>query len=307
MDPAYPQLSKQEKTMIKRIALIVNPGAGRAYPILHTVNRILTARGIDWDIFVTKNSGEAFHLAEKAVKQKVDAVAVYGGDGTVIEAASGLLFSEVPLVILPGGTGNVFASELRIPSDPGAALEHLLTSEPDIRKIDVGQFDNQHFILRASFGFEAVMMKKAPRTAKDNLGKFAYLISVLKALPATRESEYQLTVDGRTEILSGLSCVIANSGNLGIPGLSLLPGIQVDDGVLDAIIIKRPGMDILQADETDLNSKLMEHRQGREITVRIKPAPQDIQIDGELITNQAELRTRVTAGALRVIVGKPEE
>src|SRR5258708_35994489 len=94
----------KEVAMYKRIHVIVNPAAGRDVPILGTLNKVFGDAGIDWDIFVTKEAGDARRLAKEAVAAGADAVAVNGGDGTLTEVASGLRGSNVPLAILPGGT-----------------------------------------------------------------------------------------------------------------------------------------------------------------------------------------------------------
>jgi diacylglycerol kinase (ATP) len=70
----------------------------------------MTEAKVDWDVFVTKKSKDALNFAKDSVKQGVDAVAVYGGDGTVMEAMSGAMGSDVPVAILPGGTANVIAN-----------------------------------------------------------------------------------------------------------------------------------------------------------------------------------------------------
>ncbi len=90
----------------KRVHVIVNPASGRDQPILHVLNSVFHPANVDWDIYVTKAAGDARRLAAEAVQAGADAVAVYGGDGTVAEVAAGLLGSEMPLAILPGGTTN---------------------------------------------------------------------------------------------------------------------------------------------------------------------------------------------------------
>ena len=99
----------------KRIHIIANPASGRDQPILHTLNGVLHPAGIDWDIYVTKAGGDARRLAAEAVRAGADAVAVYGGDGTVAEVAAGLFNSEMPLVVLPGGTTNATGRLMGIP------------------------------------------------------------------------------------------------------------------------------------------------------------------------------------------------
>src|SRR5512135_2502198 len=100
------------KMNFKRVHVIVNPASGKDQPILHTLNSVFHPAGIDWDIYVTKAGGDARRLAQEAVQAGADAVAVYGGDGTVAEVAAGLFDSEMPVVILPGGTTNATARSL---------------------------------------------------------------------------------------------------------------------------------------------------------------------------------------------------
>src|SRR5258707_13343501 len=92
--------------MYKRSHVFVNPAAGRDVPILGTLNKVFGDAGIDWDIFVTKEAGDAHRLAKEAVAAGADAVAVNGGDGNLTEVASGLRGSNVPLALFAGGSGN---------------------------------------------------------------------------------------------------------------------------------------------------------------------------------------------------------
>ena len=89
--------------------------------MLNVLNTVFREAGIDWDVFITKDAGDAERLAREAAEAGVDAVVVYGGDGTVTEAAAGLVGTEVPLAILPGGTANAIALALGIPTDLEAA------------------------------------------------------------------------------------------------------------------------------------------------------------------------------------------
>src|ERR1700693_568815 len=99
----------------KQIYVIINPASGQDEPILNVLNSVLRPAEIKWDVFVTTEAGDARKYAQQAVAAGIDAVAVYGGDGTVTEAASGLIGSNMPLAILPGGTANVMSIELGIP------------------------------------------------------------------------------------------------------------------------------------------------------------------------------------------------
>ena len=105
------------KKKIKNIHIIINPAAGKKEAILPIINESMKEAGIKWEVSVTKEAGDGIQMARAAVKEGVDAIAVYGGDGTLMEVISGLMGSEVPLVILPGGSANIMATELAIHKD----------------------------------------------------------------------------------------------------------------------------------------------------------------------------------------------
>ena len=97
-----------------KIHVVINPAAGQDEPILNVLNDVFHPAGVDWDISLTHKSGDATRLAAEAAALGVDLVAAYGGDGTQMEVANGLLGTGVPQAILPGGTGNAMAHDLGI-------------------------------------------------------------------------------------------------------------------------------------------------------------------------------------------------
>lgn len=152
---------------VKKLHIIINPASGKMQPILPIINAVMKETHIDWEILITKKPHDASKFAGKAIKEGVDAVAVYGGDGTVMEAMQAMIGSETPLAILPGGTGNVLANELKISTDLKQACE-LILKDSEVRPIDLGKFDEQFFVIRVGLGFEAQMIKGAQRDIKIN-------------------------------------------------------------------------------------------------------------------------------------------
>ncbi|HEX7024253.1 MAG TPA: diacylglycerol kinase family protein, partial [Gemmatimonadales bacterium] len=105
-----------------RALLITNPIAARhnkQTPRL--VAEYLTAAGWGIDLAVTTGPGDARDLARQGVEAGVDVIAVFGGDGTTMQAAASMIGTGVPLALIPGGTGNLLAGNLRIPSGAVAA------------------------------------------------------------------------------------------------------------------------------------------------------------------------------------------
>lgn len=306
--------------MTTRVQVIINPASGQATPVLHTLNGVFRSFGFDWDVVITKQPGDGKRLAAKAVAEGYDIVASYGGDGTVAEVASGLIGSDVPLAILPGGTANVMSVELGIPRDLAGACELFCADGCETRTVDMGQIGDGYFLLRAGVGFEAAMVQQADRESKDGLGVMAYLLSALDNLRNPPIAKYRLTLDGQTVESEGLTCIVANSGNLGRPGMNLVPGVDVSDGMLDVIIVRQADVRSLLAVTANVaglgeaapvargdnpqealqeTKKDLQHWQAKEIRVESDPV-QPVQSDGEMI-NDTPLVCKIVPAAVKIL------
>jgi diacylglycerol kinase (ATP) len=294
----------------KRIAVIVNPASGQDRPVLSILNRVFHPAGVDWDVFVTKRAGDARRYAEAAVEAGYDAVGVYGGDGTVAQAASGLIGKPTPLAIFPGGTANVMSFELGIPGDLPEAVALVFDETAKIRQVDVGRVagrdgQERYFVLRVGIGFEAEMVGGADRGLKDRLGDLAYALSALNALREPPMARYRLTLDGREVESEGMTCIVANSGSMGRTGLSLAPGIDVSDGLLDVLVIRRSDLPALLSLAASLirgkdTAEPLQRWQAREVAVAADP-PQTVTVDGEIVEG-TPFAAEVIPRAVRVLV-----
>ncbi len=290
--------------MARKIHVIVNPASGQPQPILHTLNSIFYPLGIDWEVFITKQSGDAERYARQAAAAGVDVVAAFGGDGTVMEAARGLFGSETPLAILPGGTANLMSVELGIPKNLAQAAAIAADPKSRMRVVDAGLFgDKTYFLLRVSLGFGARKVEIADRDLKDRYGVLAYSIGALKALTQTQLAHYRLTLDGQSYETQGVTCLVDNAGNIGFAGLGL-KSILVDDGLLDVIVVRDARVKSFIAigagiGGAKLNPAYIQHWQAREISIEADP-PQPVVIDGEL-AGQTPVSVRAVPGLLRVL------
>ena len=138
----------------KRVLVIINPAAGHDEPILNVLNDVFQPAGVDWDIRITHKSGDATRLAREAAAMGVDLVAGYGGDGTQMEVANGLLGTGVPQAILPGGTGNAMAHDLKVPIKLSEAAQ-LIVSSPKRQAVDLARAGDRVYMLRAYTGVSA--------------------------------------------------------------------------------------------------------------------------------------------------------
>ena len=290
--------------MKTRIHVVINPASGQPQPILHTLNSVFHPLGIDWEVFITKESGDAERFARQAAVSGVDVVAAYGGDGTVMEAARGLAGSQTPLAILPGGTANLMSVELGVPKN--LALAAAIAADPNsrVRVVDAGLFGGQtHFLLRVGLGFAARKVEIADRDLKDRYGVMAYSIGALKALTDTEPANYRLTLDGQSYETKGFSVLVDNAGNIGFAGMGL-KSILVDDGLLDVIVVRDTRIRTWIAvgsglGGAKLNPEYIRHWQAREITIEADP-PQSVQMDGEL-AGQTPVSIRVVPGWVGIL------
>ena len=298
---------------IQNIHIIINPASGVGEPILPVINASMKEFSIKWEAFITHHAGDAAQFARNAVHEKVDALAVYGGDGTLAEAVSGLIGSELPLIILPGGSANVMATELGIPIDLKEACALLGPGASETKTIDVGQFKKRYFIVGISLGFESDIVKGAKREIKNKIGVFAYLLSAFAALRKIKKTVYHLNIDGQKHDVQGLTCVITNTGHIGFSNISFDQRIDVSDGFLDVLVVQKEKIslfklivklvvvDLLKWEHPE-NLELVAHWRGKDIHVFSSPK-QTIQCDGEVLEN-AHLHIKIIPGAIKVVVKK---
>lgn len=290
--------------MSKRIHVVINPAAGQPEPILHILNSVFRPAGVRWDVSLTHEFGDATRLARQVAQGGADIVVAYGGDGTVMEVANGLVGTEVALGVVPGGTGNVLSIELDIPQASEEAAQLLVSPDTQIRKVDVGQSGERSFLLRAYVGFDAQRIQLTTREMRDRYGKLAYLIAALKALPESKAIRFSLTLDDEDVECEGFTCIVQNAGNMGVRGLSLVPSVSISDGLLDVVVIH--GLDPLSLAsalgsiaDTPLASDRFHHWQAREVTIATD-SPQAVIGDGEA-WGETPITMKVLPGAVHVI------
>ena len=288
----------------KHIQVIINPASGQDQPILNVLNDVFHPAGVDWDIRITHKFGDATRLAQEAVAKGADLVAGYGGDGTQMEVANGLLGSGVPQAILPGGTGNAMAHDLGIPLGLKEAATLMVTS-PKRRAIDLARIGEHVFMLRAYAGVAAE--QAATREEKNKLGQMAYIQASLKFLTTMKASKYHAKVDGEAIEIEAIICYILNAGSIGgVLGISLpsVGEVSISDGYLNLFAVTR-GVQPWKAIEHHLfhvgeSEAGIYHWRGKEITLEAEPA-QDVWIDGE-IDGKTPFTASVMPEALEIVV-----
>lgn len=144
---------------------MVNATASSVTPRTRVV--IAKALAADHDLVVadTSRRGHATRLARQAADEGFDAVVVLGGDGTLNEAANGLVGSSTALAALPGGSTNVFARTVGYPRDPVEATGALLgaLAGPSVRRVGLGSVNGRYFLFHVGVGFDAAVVEQVER------------------------------------------------------------------------------------------------------------------------------------------------
>jgi YegS/Rv2252/BmrU family lipid kinase len=189
--------------------------------------------GYSLDIEVPRTPDEMSNVVTNAVKAGYDRVLCSGGDGTINRVVSILASTSVPLGIIPCGTMNILARELRIPLDPIQALQVALHGT--IRSIDIGMANHQPFTLMAGLGFDAQVVSEIVPHLKGIFGSLSYIATGLQVITRYKRSLFHLDVDGNRFTIPAWLVVIANASYYGYE-ISLSPDARIDDGYLDLCI-----------------------------------------------------------------------
>jgi YegS/Rv2252/BmrU family lipid kinase len=297
---------------VTRALLIANPAAARtARHAVNTVTDTLRAGGWEVEVLATGGPGDARQLAEYGVNEGVDVVTVFGGDGTTMQAAAALVGTEVALGVIPGGTGNLLAGNLRIPASPARAARALLSARP--KPFDLGRMERptgpQYFAVACGAGYDARVMAATLSEQKRRWGMAAYVATSLRLIPDIQSTLHVITIDGVEYEAHAAMVLVANCGEVIPPLIKLGPGIMPDDGLLDVVVVRADNLpqslravwDLLRVSPgSSAPGTYVGHARGREIRVESERV-QPVQLDGEP-GGQTPFTTSVVPGAIRIMV-----
>lgn len=198
-----------------RVLLISNARAGSVS--LRTKDVIAKALSADFklEIIDTAARNHASDLSRAAVEEGYVAVVAFGGDGTINEAAQGLVGTDVTLGILPGGSTNVMARALGLPADPvdATAVVAARLRSRTTRRINVGKIGSRYFLFSAGMGLDAEVVRRmeADLDAKGKWGDWAWVNHALRAAITQyrgAKPEVTLEVEGEepTKVLLAVCC-----------------------------------------------------------------------------------------------------
>ncbi|RMA57928.1 diacylglycerol/lipid kinase family protein [Ulvibacter antarcticus] len=223
--------------MITRIHFIVNPvaGSGRNKLSPELMNKVFGNDIYDIKIKESEFAGHAIELAKESIKEKAEVIVACGGDGTINEVAGCLVGTNVILGIVPMGSGNGLASNLKIPRDTVKALRIIKNFK--VIKIDTGSINNEYFFSNTGIGFDAHVISDFEDNKKRKL--WGYIKAVIKALKTYNYSNcVEISYLNEQKKVYPFLLFVSNSNEMGYK-MSLTPKASLQDGVLDVIIVPK--------------------------------------------------------------------
>ena len=195
-----------DRTPKRRMLVIVNPYATTVSDRLRNLVVYALQSRYSVEAIDTEKREHATQICREAAREGYDVVVAFGGDGTVNEAANGLLGSETPLTALPGGSTNVWARTLGIPNDVVDATEHLLRMADEFQpfRVDLGRAGGRHFVFASGVGLDASVVERVDRhplrKAKYGSWYYAYAaVDIFTRHYLVKPPHVRVHADGRTQ------------------------------------------------------------------------------------------------------------
>jgi diacylglycerol kinase (ATP) len=204
--------------------LIVNPaaGGGRRMRQLDTARHIFRKSGIETELRITTEAGEATAMARQTVQDSRQLVIVCGGDGTVNEVVNGLACSQVPLAVLPAGTANVLAKELGLPWNLPRAAERIVHAP--YRRIALGlaipeksSGEPRYFLSLAGAGADGALVSAVHPEFKRQAGIFAYWQEGLRQLTKYDFPMFRTSMAGSAMDIDATLVIVGRTKHYGGP------------------------------------------------------------------------------------------
>jgi YegS/Rv2252/BmrU family lipid kinase len=286
----------------RRAVLIVNAKSRRGREWIGECHRHLVELGLNIEAHPFKTIEQLVTQTASAIQAKVPLIIAGGGDGTFSAIARLFVGSESVLGVLPLGTGNQFARDLDIPTDPRAACE--IVAQGKVATVDLGIAADDYFLNVATIGVTTEIARSLTVEAKRKLGRFVYAAALLRGLQKTKPFRVDLETDNGNISFDTLQLVIGN-GRYHAGPFVLAPNASITEGKLSVYALKttskaaflKLGLYLTTGHHVDLPE--VHYEEATKGTVHTQPI-QRVTIDGEVCA-KTPLHFGVAPDILRVM------
>ena len=228
--------AKKNKQM--KVFFIVKPINNYALKQLyHSIETTFDKKKDSVHVLKTSKKEHAIDLAQKAIEEKPDVVVACGGDGTVNEVARGLVKTEIPIAVVPVGSGNGIARHFKIPSGISNAIQ--LIKKKKIAKMDVGVVNGHYFFGNMGCALESHFIRIYNKNGSH--GIWAYMIAFFNAIISFKYQKILIEYQKEIKQISPFIFLVSNTNQQGY-NFSLTPQALSDDGKLDLFWIEKSSL-----------------------------------------------------------------
>jgi diacylglycerol kinase (ATP) len=203
--------------MKSSVNIIYNPAARKASDAgIDRAVTFLEKEGYAVEVLRTERKDHARHLAGLARERRPRLVIAAGGDGTINEVINGMVWTDIPVALLPMGTTNVLAKELNLPEDLPGALRVAVQGSPkrvSLGKIETGGGQSRHFCLMAGVGLDGKAVHDVSQSMKKVSGGAAYVLSGIKNIATFSPQKIFFEVDGKER--AGYTAIVGKASKYG--------------------------------------------------------------------------------------------
>jgi YegS/Rv2252/BmrU family lipid kinase len=292
--------------------LFFNPKSGhsKTEQLPRKISAHFAQHNIDLEtIVVPKSHTELNQIMNSAISDGVNLFVAAGGDGTVSMISTHLVGTQIPIGIIPLGTGNLLAKALDIPLKLEQALDLITSDEHETVKIDTFKMDHRHFLLNISVGVSPRIMESVDSDDKQRLGFFAYLINFIQQIFGLKVHRVSIDYDHQLTSFSASEILITNIGTAGVEPLTWSEDILLDDGTLDLLVFRAANIiDILGLVVSIFTKKgkynpLVKFLKVTEYCRIESQTPLNTQADGDVI-GDTPFEVHICPRSLTIIAGK---
>lgn len=293
----------------QKIRFIINPISGKKHKdhLPQQIEEHLDHSRFDYEIFISNYAGHASILAQNAINQHVDILAVAGGDGSINEVGTTLIGTDMALAVIPCGSGNGLSRCMNLPLDPIKALQ--VINKNYRRKIDTVTVNDKSFISISGTGYDA---KVAEDYSKDiRRGFETYFRYIIRNYITMEEQPYTIVMPDETLDVKAFFISFANSNQMGYD-FPISPHASLWDGKVDLCIVQKPNPFELPIMGGYMLDGMMDKApkvkiiQTSEATI-IRPKADVINLDGESVMMEKDLHLKVNPLSLNIICNETQK
>ncbi len=295
-----------------KVDVIINAHAGEPAKtsngngVAVTIEKAFAARGVEARVLPAQSGADVVELAEQSSHGDADVIVAAGGDGTISSVASAILDSGKTLGVLPFGTFNHFAKDLRIPLDIEGAIETIAAGH--VAEIDLGEVNGRIFINNSSLGLYPSIVREREKQQRLGSGKWpAFMWAAFSVLRRYPFLDLRLKVKEQ-ELVTVTPFVFVGNNEYEMETLNIGSRSMLNSGYLSLYMTRRTGrLGLIRLALLALLGKLRQENDfvattTDEVAIATKKRRVRVALDGEVTVMEPPLRYRIRPGALRVIV-----